>query len=133
MTCSMSIILKIGGAALLTAVVGLLLRRHNPETALLLGAVTALAALLGSFRLLEGLRDLRGLLRPMLGEGSEVLMTPVFKCLGIVLVSRFCSELCRDASQQSVAAAVEMAGSACCVSLVLPLLVSVLKILGGLM
>lgn len=128
----MAIILKIGGAALMTAVVGLLLRRHNPETALLLGTVTALAALLASLGLLNGLRELRSVIRPMLGEGSEVLMTPVFKCLAVVLISRFTAELCRDASQQSVAAAVEMAGSACCVSIVLPLLVSVLKILGGL-
>ena len=128
----MAVMVKIGGAALLTAVVGLLLRRHNPETALLLGAVTALGALLASLGLLNGLRELRGLIRPMLGEGGELLMTPVFKCLAVVLITRFTSELCRDASQQSVAAAVEMAGSACCVSLVLPLLVSVLKILGGL-
>ncbi len=125
-------IIRIAGAALLSSVIGLLLRRHNPETALLLGAVTALTALIASFCLLDGFHDLRALMRPMLGEGNEVLMTPVFKCLAVILVTRFSSELCRDASQQSVAAAVELAGSACCVSIVMPLLISVLKIMGEL-
>lgn len=128
----MEIILKIGGTALLCSVVCLLLHRHNPEIALLLGAAASLAALISAIRLLDGLRELRTMIRPMLGEGSEVLITPVFKCLAVVLLARFCSELCRDASQKSMAAAVETAGGACCVSIVLPLLVSVLKILGGL-
>ena len=46
--------------------------------------------------------------------------------------SRFSAESCRDASQNAAASAVEFAGAACSLGVVLPLLVSVLKTLGGL-
>ena len=43
-----------------------------------------------------------------------------------------CSALCADASERSLAAAVELAGTVCALSVSLPLIVSVLKLMGSL-
>lgn len=116
---------------MMAAVLSLLLRRHNPELALLLGALTALGVLAASLGVLSGFQEFRNLVRQMLGEESETLLAPVIKCLAISLVSRLASELCRDASQYAAAWAVELAGSACSLVVVLPLLLGVLKTIGG--
>lgn len=128
----MTIILKIAAASILTALFCLLMKRSNPEGALLLGGVTGIAVMLASLGVLDNVRDLRESLSHMLGSGGEMLILPILKSLVICLMTRFTAEFCKDASQHSVAAAVEIAGSACCLSAVMPLLVSVLKTLGGL-
>ena len=123
--------MKVAAAAITVSVLGLLLRRYNPELVLLLALVTAAGALLASLGLLNGMRDLRALLRTFLGENAETLIAPLAKSLAITVLSRFAADLCRDASQGSLASAVELTGNLCCVGLTLPLLMSVLKILGG--
>ena len=128
----MNLILKAAAASVLSAVICLLIRRHNPETALMLGAVTALGILIASLGILDGFRELRLQVRRMLGERGELLISPLVKCLAIALVTKFATEMCRDSSQNVVAAAVELAGSACAMSTVLPLLLSVLKMIGEL-
>ena len=128
----MGLMMKVATAAITVAILGLLLRRYDPELVLLLGAVTAAGALLASLGLLDGLKELRALISSFLGDGAESLMAPVMKCLAVTLLSKFASDLCRDASQSGLASAVELAGNLCCVALTLPLLMSVLKILGGL-
>ena len=131
MICSMELMGKVAAAAITVSVLGLLLRRYDPELVLLLGAVTAAGALAAALGLLDGLRDLRTLLRSFLGDDAETLMSPVIKCLGVTLLSKFAADLCRDASQSALACAVELTGNLFCVALTLPLLMSVLKIMGG--
>ncbi len=124
--------IKAAAASLMASAICLLLRRHNPEVALLLGFMTALAVFSATLRVLDGLRDFRGLIRQLIGNESETLLSPVVKCLAISVVTRFSAESCRDSSQHAAAAAVEFAGSACSIAAVLPLLMSVLKTIGGL-
>ncbi len=128
----MELIWKTAAASVLAAVVSLMLKKHNPETALLLGAITAVCIAVSALGLLSGFAELRAQARQMLGSESEVLLAPVLKCLAISIVTRLTAELCRDASQQAAAAAVDLAGTACSVAVVLPLLMSVLKKIGGL-
>ena len=128
----MELVMKAASAALLSAVLGLLIKRHNPEGALLLGAICALGILTASLGILDGFSSLRKLFRQSFGGEAEGLLSPVLKCLAISIVSRFSAESCRDASQNAAASAVEFAGAACSLGAVLPLLVSVLKTLGGL-
>ena len=60
------------------------------------------------------------------------MIAPIMKCLAIAIVTRIASELCKDSAQNAAAAAVELAGTVCAVSTVMPLLMSVLKMIGGL-
>ena len=128
----MEIALKIAAASILAALICLLLRRSNPEGALLLAGVTGLAVMLASLGVLDELQELRAAVSKLLGADGGALVSPILKSLAVCLVTRFTAEFCRDAAQHSVAAAVEIAGGACCLGAVMPLLVSVLKLLGGL-
>lgn len=123
--------MKAAAAALLSTVLGLLIKRHNPEGALLLGAACAVGIMTASLGILDGFASLRKLLRQLCGGDAEAFAAPILKCLAIAIVSRFSSDSCRDASQNAAASAVEFAGSVCSLGTVLPLLLSVLKTLGG--
>ena len=127
----MELIYKASALALLSAVVSLLLKKQNPEAALLLSVLTAVGILIAAMGLLNGLQELREQIGKILG-GSEVLIAPIMKCLAIAIVTRIAAELCKDSAQNAAAAAVELAGTVCAVSTVMPLLMSVLKMIGGL-
>ena len=127
----MELIYKAAVLTLFSAIVSMLLKRHNPEVALLLCAVTALGVLAASMGFLTGLQELREEVKRITGS-SETLITPVMKCLAVAMITKITAELCRDSSQSAAAASVELAGSICAVSTVMPLLLSVLKMIGGL-
>ena len=129
----MNLVWKAAAAALFSAVMGLLLKRHYPEGALLLGSVTALGILIASMGLLDGLRSLREQVGRMMGQDRELLIGPVLKCLSIAIITRLAADLCRDASQSAAASSVELAGTVCAMTTALPLLLSVLKMIGGML
>ena len=128
----MELLYKAAAAALVASVIGLLLRKRNPELALLLGAATAAGILLAATGMLSGLRELQGAVKALCGS-NEVLLAPVFKCLAISVITRFSMELCRDSAQNAAAAAVELCGTVCAMSTVMPLLISILKLVGGML
>lgn len=123
--------MKAAAAALLSTVLGLLIKRHNPEGALLLGAACTVGIVTASLGILDGLAALRKLVRLICGGETENFVSPILKCLAIAIVSRFASDSCRDASQNAAASAVEFAGAVCSLETVLPLLLSILKTVGG--
>ena len=124
--------MKAASAALLSAVLALLIKRHNPEGALLLGAICAVGILVASLGILDGFASLRKLMHQSLGGEEEGLVAPLLKCLAISIVSRFSSESCRDASQNAAASAVEFAGAVASLGVVMPMLIGILKTVGGL-
>lgn len=56
-----------------------------------------------------------------------VYLTTVFKVLGIAYLASFCSEICRDAGQESIATKVEFAGKILILLLAIPILMAVLQ------
>ena len=102
----MESIIRAAGAALTASVLALLIRRRDPELALLLGALTAAGILFAAAAPMGELLQLKTLTTQLMGL-DESLLTPVLKCLGISIVTRFAGELCRDASQGAAAMAVE--------------------------
>ena len=71
--------------------------------------------------------------------GGELYGAPAGACgaykehdkLGIAIVTKLASELCRDSSQSAVASSVELAGSICALSVAMPLIISMLKTIGA--
>ena len=126
----MESIIRAAGAALTASVLALLIRRRDPELALLLGALTAAGILFAAAAPMGELLQLKTLTTQLMGL-DESLLTPVLKCLGISIVTRFAGELCRDASQGAAAMAVEAMGSACALAAVLPLLADLIRTIGG--
>ena len=98
-----------------------LLRRKTPELALLLilGTLAVLAGRVVSYAapLLEELRDLFG--RAGVDRGYVDIL---LKTLAACCASRMGADLCRDGGSQALAGAVELAGAATVLVILLPLL-----------
>lgn len=126
----MEVVIKCAAAALLSSLVCLLVKRTNPEMSMILSAgaiVIIVAAALGfASSLIELAQAVRNI-----SSGADVLITPVLKCVGIGAVTKISAELCRDSSQSSAAAAVDMAGTLCAIGVSMPLILSMLKMIGG--
>ena len=63
---------------------------------------------------------------------SEIMIRPVLKCLAIAVITKITAELCQDASQNTASAAIELIGTVCALSVAMPLIVSMIKSVGGL-
>ena len=122
----MELVLQCTAAAIFSAMTSLLLKRYHPELSFSLSALTLALILLSSLRLLSGAGELVKNVRSTLNV-SAAQLEPVLKCLGIAAVSRFGSGLCRDASQSALASAIETAGLFCAAAVVVPSVLSLVK------
>lgn len=63
---------------------------------------------------------------------SSAYTAPVLKCVGIGITAKLGSDVCRDSGQTAVATAVEICGAMCAVYVALPLIKTLLGMIGGL-
>lgn len=125
----MELIFKSAAAAVSVSVIVILIKRHNPElsTVLSIGAVTVI--LVSTLGFLSGITELvRGVYR--FSGTSEIYISAILKCLAVSLVTKLGSDLCRDANQAALATTVEFTGTVCALSVVLPLINSMLELVG---
>ena len=121
-------VIQVTGLCVVGALLALVVKRGSPETALLLavGAAVVVALTLAGVveELLAFLEELAA------GSGvSPDLFTPLYKTIGIALVARTGSDLCRDAGESALASLVDMAGTVCALLAAQPLLYRALEIL----
>ncbi len=126
----MELIFRAAAVALVSAAAGLLIKRTNPEMSLVIGACTVAMIALAAMSFAGELKSFIKTVKIIAGT-SDVLIAPVLKCVAIAVVTKLTSELCRDSSQGASAAAVELAGTVCAMSVAMPLIVSVLRMIGG--
>lgn len=122
--------MKCAATALLATVICLLIKRTNPEMSMLLSAGAIVVVMTAAMGFAKSITELASMVRTLAGS-SAVLIAPVLKCVAIGAVTKITTELCRDASQSSAAAAVDMAGTLCAIGVSMPLIVSMLKMIGG--
>lgn len=116
---------QVAAAAVIAALASVVIKKQAPELALVL----VLCGVTGIFLLTVGLFDPIRQLMDTLAEKaalSPAAVAPVIKTVGIGLMSRLAAELCRDAKESGLAAAVEMAGSVLALWVALPLFEAVL-------
>lgn len=128
----MEMLLQIAGVCLLGAVLGSLLRQKRPELALLLALAVCDAVVLAAGRGLMQVLDFMQELLQLGGLPGE-LFTPLLKTLGIALVCRIGSALCRDAGEAALAQLLETAGAFGAVLVSLPLFRAVWELLRSLL
>ena len=125
----MEVLIKCAALGVFSSLIALLLRRFHPELSFALTAATLAVILLACGVLLERLlQSVREAVRAF-GETPDQLL-PVLKCLGIALASRVGSDLCRDASQSALASAVETVGTLCAAAVAMPMILSMLGMIG---
>ena len=125
-------IFKLAALAVSAALCALVLRRLVPELALVL-TLAAGAALLGEA--VSSLAAVRGLADSLARTAglSPGVWKPVWKTVGIGLVTRLASAVCKDAGEGGVAAFLETAGSALALLAALPLAEAVFDTLSSLL
>ena len=125
-------IFKLAALAVSAALCALVLRRRVPELALVL-TLAAGAALLGEA--VSSLAAVRGLADSLARTAglSPGVWKPVWKTVGIGVVAKLSSAVCRDAGEGGVAAFVETAGAALALFTALPLVELVFDALGALL
>lgn len=125
----MELILKAAALALTAALIGIVLRRTNPELTLLLSICTVALIMGAAVGFAKGFVELAETLQRIFGV-SELLIKPVVKCVAVAIITKMTSDLCRDSSQAAAASAVELAGTVCALCIIMPLLMSMLTTIG---
>ena len=127
----MEYVVKSAVAAVAAAILSLVIKKNNPELALLLGLTAALLAVYYAIRSLNPLVDL---VRDLSGKTNLApeLYIPVSKCLGIGVMTQIGANLCRDAGQAAAATGVELCGTAAAMLCTMPLISSILNVIGRL-
>jgi stage III sporulation protein AD len=128
----MDTLLQITAVCVVSALLIVLLKRLQPENALLMTLAVSLAAfvLLGSC--LEEVLEFLDALAESAGVSGELLV-PLYKVMGIALVVRIGGSLCRDAGESALSTVIETAGAVCALLAALPLFQTVWELLVELM
>ncbi len=125
-------IFKLSALGVTAALCALVLRKRVPELALVL-TLAAGALLLGeAFPALASIRGLADRLVHTAGLSPQV-WAPVWKTVGIGVVTRLSSAVCKDAGEGSVAAFLETAGAVLALLTALPLVEAVFDTLSSLL
>lgn len=118
---------RIIGLGLVGTVLGLLLKRENPQISLLITAATGILIFL---MLCTPLGGLIGLLQNAADQAgvSSGYFSIVLKVIGIAYLAQFGAQLCADAGEGAVAAKVELAGKILIMAASAPVLTSLLEL-----
>ena len=122
--------LLIKGAALgvIASILVLVIKKNTPELALLL-ALSAAVLILGlGFSLIDTVTAFLDNLLAKTGI-SAALFAPVLKCMGIGVVARIASDVCKDAGNTTAASCVELVAAVSGVCVSIPLMRTVIQML----
>lgn len=112
-----------------SATAALLIKKSNPELAFLLAAAVIACIAAAAVRLLTEVAGVIGAAESFSGMSAAVF-SPVVKCVGIGITAKISADLCRDAAQSGIASAVELVGSVAAVYAALPLISTLMKMIG---
>jgi stage III sporulation protein AD len=120
-------------AALLGAIAAagaLVIKKSSPEIALIMAFAVVVCIFAAAARLFGAILDTVKAAEKMSGLSAAVF-TPLLKCVGIGVAAKICADICRDASESAIASAVELAGAFAALYTALPLIRSLMTMIGG--
>ena len=113
-------LLKVCAAAIVCVVAGLIVKQTRGEFSALLRIGGC--ALIFGFLIPRVWEVLSGALVFLEESGAEPYAEVMLRCLGIALLTRICTDICRDCGEGSVASGVELAGKLAILVLCVPLM-----------
>ena len=125
-------IIKILGIGLAGAVTSIILKEYKPVFAICAGCITAITIFLMLLEQLGYVFDVIQQIAARLSLQTEYIEM-IIRIIGIAYLSRFGSELCRDAGQNAIAQKIELAGKVTIVVTSIPILTAVLNLLIGIL
>lgn len=127
----MELIIKAAGIAVAAAALTLLLKKDSPAMAFAVSAAAAGAVLMLAAGALSPFMSVLAQLADKTGIHSAQ-MSAVVKALGIAVVTKIACAVCSDAGLGAAETAVQLCGAAGILWCAMPLMLSVLDIIGGL-
>ncbi len=127
----MDILVKAAAIAIIGCILAITLKKNNAEAAIMTSIAAALVLFTAAFQYIEVIREFWTELTSVSGEIGQVA-EPLMKVIGVSVVTKVTSELCRDSGEGALAAKMELCGSAACIVVALPLMNSALTLLGEL-
>ncbi len=128
----MTDIIRISAIAVTAALCAVVVKKNVKELGLVLSLAAGAVILSQAVGALESVRSLMDTLAETAGI-SQAVLSPVIKTIGIAIVTRLTSEICRDADERGIAAFVETAGALTALWVAIPLIKTVLSMITGLL
>ena len=122
----MELILKALIISAICAVVGLLLKKNNPEISILVVVATSAAVLFLAFDILTSILEFIKEIAASADLEPAVIST-LLKAVGIGIITKFSSDVCKDAGQTAAGSTVEFLGSVSVIYMSLALIKTVIK------
>ncbi len=125
-------VFKIVGIALMAVAASLVLRAYRPELGLQIAIAAGVLILMLTLDELIALSSFLSetLVRFQIDPGYLKVM---LKVIGTAYLAQFAADLCRDAGESAVAGKVELAGRVLILALCLPVLMSILEMVGSIL
>lgn len=122
----MDILMKCAAVAVVAAVLGLVIKKNNPETALLMSLGAAAVLLTTGFSVSGEMFDFLQELMSITGIPDGVVSV-VLKTVAVAVITGVASDVCKDAGQGALSSACETVGALTAMYIALPLLKIVLE------
>lgn len=116
----MEMIIKVTALCLTGALLAVLLKKGNPEFAMLIAVAVCAAAVI---MIMSGLDEILSFINEILNLYglSTSLFSPIWKSVGIAMITRVGTDLCKDAEAKTMASLVEITGAFSAVLVAIPL------------
>lgn len=121
-------VLQAIAAATVCSVLAVCVKGRSPELALALSAVCCVGIGLVLVQLAAPILEFVKAMQSFTGL-QDALLRPVWKTVGVCLLSQIAAAFCSDAGEQALAKMVELCGSVLCLYLSLPLLQAVYEMI----
>ncbi|MBO4854618.1 MAG: stage III sporulation protein AD [Oscillospiraceae bacterium] len=125
-------IIRVSAVCVIGGVMAVFLKKTAPEAGVLLALAVCVAVMLALIRPVGEILDLIHQMAAWSGVESEIF-EPLLKTVGIALLCRVSTELCRDAGQNAMASLVETGGAFGAILVALPLFRAVWELLESLL
>lgn len=102
-------ILKIASLGIISAILALTIKKHSPVFAIAISIMTGVIIFIGIIPKLSAVLKMVDSLLDATGMNSAYIAI-IMKIIGIAYVAQFCSQICVDAGENSIASKVELGG-----------------------
>lgn len=126
----MDLLIKCSALALFSSACGLVIKQKNPELGFGLAAVTAAVIFISALKLGETTDEIVKTVT-ILSENTAIIR-PIMKCVGISIITKVSSDLCRQTGNTSAAYALDFSGTVCALAVSTPIIVQMMKLIGEL-
>lgn len=127
----MDIVIKGAAVGIISALCALLIKKSNQEIGLVIAIAASAVICIAAAELFGSISDLIHYAISKSGLSSAIFL-PIIKCVGIAIIVNISASLCKDAGQAGIASAVDILGAAAALFTALPLIKSLLEIIGEL-